>query len=234
VIGIITYDAPHRKTQDVVTSLLLNGHQEIRLVVLPWIEKEKPFQPIYRHRPSNSVNVSVDELCGNLKIEFSRVELNKLDTFLAANVFDHILIAGAGLLPAEISQHHKIINAHPGYLPNVKGLDALKWSIYNGQPIGVTTHYISGKTDEGELIERRIVPVYFEDTFHNVAYRVYETEIEMLVNSIRLVANGSRTVESLDDSRYEANKRMPHHYEIIMMNKFEELRSRSRSVRGAD
>ena len=53
----------------------------------------------------------------------------------------------------------KIINSHPGYLPNLKGIDAIKWAIYGHQPIGVSTHYISEKADEGELIERVIVPV---------------------------------------------------------------------------
>jgi hypothetical protein len=231
VIAIITYDTPHRKTQDVVSRLLMSGYRDLHLVVIPWIER-KSFQPIYKHRPANSVNVSIEDLCSNLKIGFSRVEPVDLNTFFSVNTFNHILIAGAGLLREDVSQTHKIINSHPGYLPNVKGLDALKWSIYNGQPIGVTTHYITSKADEGELLDRRIVPVYFEDTFHNIAYRVYETEIEMLVASIKLVNERTHGGEHLDNDRYEVNLRMPHHYEIIMMNKFEQLRSRSKSIRG--
>jgi len=133
------------------------------------------------------------------------------------------------LLPKELAINHKIINSHPGYLPNVKGLDALKWAIYQGQPIGVTTHYISDKADEGILIERKIIPVFFEDSFHSLAYRVYETEIEMLVNSIKLIDNNQFENESLDDNRYVANKRMPHNLEIIMMNRFEEIRKKSSS-----
>ena len=62
----------------------------------------------------------------------------------------------------------------------MKGLDALKWAIYQEQPIGVTTHYISDTADGGELIERRVIPIYFEDSFHSLATRVYEVEIEML------------------------------------------------------
>jgi len=107
----------------------------------------------------------------------------------------------------------------------------LKWAIYQGQPIGVTTHYISDKADEGVLIERRIIPIFFEDTFYSLAYRVYETEIEMLVNSIKLVDNNQFANEPLDDNRYVANKRMPHHLEIIMINRFEEIRKKSSSHR---
>ena len=176
-------------------------------------------------------NISVEDLCNRLKISFTRVDVNELNIFFKKKAFDHIMIAGAGLLPEDLANNHKIINAHPGYLPNMKGLDAFKWAIYNKQPIGVTTHYISDKADEGILIERRIVPVYFEDTFHNVAFRVYETEIEMLVNSIHLIENNLLPHELLNDNRFTANKRMPHNYELIMMNCFEEIRKKSKSNR---
>lgn len=169
------------------------------------------------------MSVSIDELAERLILGITRVD--DLDAFLDEKKFDHVLIGGAPI----ISDKHKIINSHPGYLPNVRGLDALKWGIYSGQPIGVTTHYISSEADAGQLIERRIVPVYFEDTFHAVAQRVYETEIEMLVNTIGIAKNAS--LESLEDNRYPVHKRMPHHLEMIMMQRFEERRKKSPSWR---
>lgn len=39
-------------------------------------------------------------------------------------------------------QKYRIINAHPGYIPVVRGLDSLKWAIVEGLPIGVTTHLL--------------------------------------------------------------------------------------------
>jgi len=230
MIGIITYDTPHRKTQDLVTQLILNGYSEIHLIVIPWVER-KCFQPIFIHRPAKCVNINIEAFADRLKLSYSKVDINSLNDFFSKKAFSHILIAGAGLLPKELALNYKIINSHPGYLPNVKGLDALKWAIYQGQPIGVTTHYISDKADEGVLIERRIIPIFFEDTFYSLAYRVYETEIEMLVNSIKLVDNNQFANEPLDDNRYVANKRMPHHLEIIMINRFEEIRKKSSSHR---
>lgn len=40
-IGVITYDKPHRKTQDVVMRLILNGYRDIHLLMIPWIERKK-------------------------------------------------------------------------------------------------------------------------------------------------------------------------------------------------
>ncbi|MEM9685592.1 MAG: formyltransferase family protein, partial [Bacteroidota bacterium] len=175
--------------------------------------------------------VSIEKQCKILNIEYTKINVEALEEFFSSKVFDHILIAGAGLLPENLSDKFKIINAHPGYLPNTKGLDAYKWAVYHGHPIGVTTHYISGKADEGQLIERRTVPVYFEDTFHSVAYRIYDTEIDMLVNAPKIVEANKATLEDLADQRYQANKRMPHHYEIIMMERFEAMRKASKSHR---
>ena len=72
---------------------------------------------------------------------------------------------------------------------------------------------------------------FFEDSFFSLAMRVYETEIEMLVNTIHLIENNLAILTSLSDKTFTANMRMPHHYEIIMIEKFNELRKNSLSIR---
>ena len=230
MIAVITYDAAHRKTQDLVYKLILNGYTAIQLIVIPWAERAN-YLPIYKHRPSNKVSITIDEFCVRLNLKFSRLEIGDINEYLIKNNFKHILIGGAGILPEDLSKNHKIINSHPGYLPNLKGLDALKWAIYYKQPIGVTTHYISDKADEGELIERVQVPLYFEDTFHNLSYRIYETEIDMLVNAIKMIENNKTILEALADDTFKANRRMPHHLENIMLIRFEDLRKNALSFK---
>lgn len=230
MIAIITYDTAHRKTQDIVTKLLLSGYLELKLVVIPWVSR-KNFKPIFQHRPKKSLAVTVEEIAKRLNIHYERVEIKNLNEFFNLNFFKHIIIAGAGILPEELAKNHNIINAHPGFLPNMKGLDALKWAILKNEKIGVTTHYISEMADEGMLIERREIPSYFEDSFFSLAMRVYETEIEMLINAIQLLDNKKAPLSSLMDDSFTANMRMPNHYELIMMQKFEELRKNSPSQR---
>jgi len=227
MIGILTYDVPHRKTQDLIRTLLFRGVAELHIIATPFIER-KNFQPLFVHRPTKAVQVNLDEMCKNLAIRLTKIEVQDLNKFFDEQKFDHILIGGAGILPEELVVNHKIINAHPGYLPLVRGLDALKWAIFNEKPIGVTSHFISEKADEGDLIERKLVPLYFEDTFHSFAYRQYEMEIALLANSIDLVKNKT-DFELLQDESSIVNRRMPHHLELIMMNKFEELRKKAPS-----
>ena len=218
MIGIITYNVPHRKTQDLVSQLLLRGHTNLCLVLIPYIERKNHI-PLYQHRPSECANVDVFQMCNNFNIDYT--------SHLKTQDFENTLIGGAGILSKELVAQHNIINSHSGYLPYVKGLDALKWAIYLGQPIGVTTHYIDENTDEGTLIAQELIPVYFEDTFHSLAQRLYETEIRMLVDSIEQEPEGTK----LKDDRYPVNKRMSHHKELIMMERFEAIRKNSKSYR---
>ena len=39
----------------------------------------------------------------------------------------------------------------------MRGLDSLKWAIFEGKPIGVTTHIISEETDTGWLINKQLL-----------------------------------------------------------------------------
>lgn len=227
MIGIITYDFPHRKTQDLIARLIFSGYTNLIIFATPYVER-KNFRPLFIHRPSGAVNISVHDLCTRMNIKYVQANVAELNEYFRKYKLDHILIAGAGILPEETVKNHRIINSHPGYLPNVKGLDAFKWAIYNNQPIGVTSHYVSDKTDEGILIERKIVPVYFEDTFHSVAYRQYETEIEMLVNAIEIIKTKD-VHEQLADENYQPARRMPHHIELKMMEEFQRLVKKSPS-----
>jgi len=50
MIGVITYDHPHRKTYDALCMLKAKGYNDVGLILLPW-ENKKGFVPLYKHRP---------------------------------------------------------------------------------------------------------------------------------------------------------------------------------------
>lgn len=210
-IGIITYDHPHRKTQDLICRLKLTGYYNIELIVLPWVER-KELKPFYPHRPTEAVQITMEQLCRRMKVTYIRGEL--LEIF-EANQYDKILIAGAGILPPEVLKYN-IINSHPGYLPNVRGLDALKWSILWGHPIGVTTYFIGEQADTGIMIDRKILPLSFMDTFHSIAQRLYDLEITMLIDSIIAEPNGKELFAKLE---YPITGRMDHFQELRMIER---------------
>lgn len=222
-IVVISYNTPHRKTQDVLFQLKAKGYQNVTVLALPFVFRENPFKPIYAHRPSTAIDVTPEVLCERLLYRFKTVNADGINFYLNENPNDFILITGAGLLPDELVENHKLINSHPGWLPKVRGLDSLKWAIHNKQMLGVTCHYVDSEADAGFLIEQREVPVYTNDSFHSLAYRQYEIEIDMLVNSIEVIP--SRTeFPSLSTTEYEPTRRMPKSIEENLMQEFEKYR----------
>ena len=51
LIAVISYNTPHRKTQDVLFQLKAKGYENICVLALPFVKRENPFQPIFVHRP---------------------------------------------------------------------------------------------------------------------------------------------------------------------------------------
>ena len=217
MIYVLTYDAPHRKrTQDLLLQLKIKGYDDIEVLATPW-QARKNFEPLIPHRRFEPYNSNLDYFCSRLGYKLNRIEINNLDF----SESDWVLIGGAGILPGKIVSSQKIINSHPAYLPYVRGLDSLKWAIYYNKPIGVTTHIISKECDAGKLIKRERVPMYSWDTFHSLANRQYELEIEMLANSIEDLNDAPLTELSINES--EQMRRMPHKYERKLLDKFNVL-----------
>jgi hypothetical protein len=208
-IGILTYiGIAHRKTYDLVCQLIVKGYQPI-LIPVP-MTPYKQRHPLVQHRPTGGFFIS--DLTKGFNLD--------VITWEDRNKCDEIIVGGCSLIP-ELDA----LNAHPGYLPLVRGLDSLKWAIYDEMPIGVTIHRTTDSADDGPIYARTLVPVYFEDTFHSLAYRVYQTEINMLVDSLF-----TEDVITPHERKRELTKRMPPFKEAIMLEKFQLRRKNAASI----
>jgi len=214
-VSVLTYTTKHRKTFDTLSLLRANGYADVAVYAVPFHYEKKKYPMIY-HRPEMNYELpEIQELCSNFGYHY---EEGQLDAF---NIESDrvVLVAGAGILPKDFIDSHTVINAHPGYIPNCRGLDALKWAIFENEPVGVTTHLIGEYIDAGQVIERRKIDVYKTDTFHALAQRVYENEVSMLVEAIKNY--DSHTLETIYPSGYEIHKRMPEELEKNLIDKFD-------------
>ena len=219
MIVVLTYDHPHRKTQDVLIRILALGLKPL-VVATEWKEQIN-FTPIIAHRLSDCLDMSLSEFCKNLGLALKlTTKANLFNEFKSIGNIDLILLSTGNIIDNNIVASYKVVNSHPGYLPVVKGLDALKWAILYDEKIGVTSHFVNQQIDGGVIIEQKMVPLYYEDTFHSFAYRQYEMEVDMLVNAIKCRPQGVDILER----KYETFRRMPHRLENRMLEKFEERR----------
>ena len=219
-IAVLTYPVKHRKTFDLLGLLKANGYKDVMVCAIPFHYTKKKY-PLYQHRPEMNFSIpALDEMCTNFGYEYKN---GTLDSF-GIEKERVVLIAGAGIIPEEFIKSHVVINAHPGYIPECRGLDSLKWAIVENKPIGVTTHLIGDYVDAGDVIERRTIDVYTSDTFHALAQRVYENEVSMLVEAIEKINDGSLTTILPGDSAL--HKRMPKEIEESLLPKFEEYKEK--------
>jgi len=197
-IAILTYDVPHRKTQDLLMMLGAYGFGSMDLLVTKFAERP-PFQPLLSHRP-----IAFAKFSPNFMIN-QRINIPD-DYDYDFSPYTYILIGGAGIIPEKVVQKNRIINSHPGWLPNVRGLDALKWALWKNEPIGVTTYFIGAEADTGVLIKRELTLIRETDTFYSLARRHYELEIQMLIESI-----GDEPAGASLGKRYNKDCEIPYH-----------------------
>lgn len=211
-VVVLTYDVPHRKTFDVLCRLKASGHHDVTVLAFPFHYKKK-FMPLIEHRPEGN-GILTKNVCKN----FNYVYKDNLKNIPFFEKETRILVCGAGIIPQENIENNIYINSHPGFIPDVRGLDALKWAIIEDKPIGCTTHLLGKEIDAGLVIERKEVPIYSGDTFHALAMRVYEHEIQMLVDAIEKVEDAK---EYFPGGNNIVHKRMPHEIEMGLIQKFE-------------
>ena len=174
-IGIISYQVPHLKTEQMV--LRLADRYDLIVYGLPFVQRPSR-EILFQHRPDQAQAADPAEVCAAVGARYIPIES---DTQID-NGCDLYLMAAGKLLSAECLKDKQVLNAHPGVIPAVRGLDAFKWAIYNKQPVGVTLHFIDEHIDEGTVISVTETPVFSNDTLSSFANRHYESEICQLCN----------------------------------------------------
>lgn len=217
-IGIITYNIPHLKTEQLVLSLVENSQiSKINLYSLPFVPRKKR-NVKYNHRPDTNISVSFMDLS-----YYDNVEYREWDG--KSKVYhndDCVIIAGAGIIDPSLFGNVPILNVHPGVIPLVRGLDAFKWAIYNGHPLGNSLHTIDKEVDKGNLLTIKMTPIFESDTYYSLARRHYEYEINLLKNSMNYLGNFIEA--SFPET--SSNMRMPIDKEDSMMKRFEKWKLR--------
>ena len=173
-VGLITYNFPHLKTEQVIENLVYN-HKQLKIYALPFISRKERVV-LFHHRPNQTISIAPEVIGEKHGIDFIPCETD-LDIDDRCDIY---LILGAGILSEKCVKNKKIVNAHPGIIPACRGLDSFKWAIYNKIPLGNTLHYIDENVDSGEIISVVPTTVYKTDSLETLSRRHYENEIKML------------------------------------------------------
>lgn len=213
ILGVITYDHNHLKTEQILNHLILNKDiKEIKLYALKFSYRIRR-EEIFRHRPDQNLGKHPKEFEINSKVTFNHWDGNEH----IHHECDYFIIGGAGLI--NVGQFkEKIFNVHPGIIPISRGLDSFKWAIYLGKPLGVTLHVPSDEIDLGTLKKISYTPVLKEDTLSSLSIRHYKNEIDTLINFKKFINSNL----SYNNKIEKATKRMNSELEAEMIKSFPE------------
>ena len=114
-------------------------------------------------------NISLSKINKKEGIEYLKVDninLKETVNFLKDREVDILINAGGGIFKKAIINAPRIgiLNAHMGFLPTFRGINALEWSLFYGHKIGVTLHFIDRGIDPGFAR-----PLREEERFINLA-----------------------------------------------------------------
>ncbi len=193
-VALITYEVPHKKTQEVLLHLIWRNCFNLTLVIQLTGPAPSPLA--------------------------SRFGLNTLpieDWRSFRGDFEFFLVCGSGLIDPEFCQTARIVNCHPGLIPQSRGLDAFKWAIHDDLPIGNTLHFIDHQVDLGEVFHHQITDIFPEDNLASFAERHYMAEIHLLSHFDSYLRDGTILDFVIGDPR----KRMPRETEALLVHSFD-------------
>lgn len=119
-------------------------------------------------------------------------DLNAPNTveFLRALRVDGVVYGGGGILrrPFLEAADGRVLNAHSGPLPDVRGMNACEWALLLGAPPAITIHVIDEGIDTGGVLE--VVPIGVErgDTLARLRGKCVVAGVRGLVRALGVLA----------------------------------------------
>ena len=209
-VVVLAYNFPHRKTQDFLFRLFAEGVSVGHVLAADPVKLNVAPSSI-RSKLRHGALIEPAKVAKENGAHYHVVphQGNQINDLLDAIKPTIGVISGARILKRPVIDRFStgIINFHPGLIPEVRGLDALFWSIRKDVPPGVTSHLIDHRVDAGRLLERREIALFRDDTIFDLSERLYETQIDMLVTAIERARTGEWEEINYESTAY--NRKMP-------------------------
>lgn len=208
---LFVYDFPHKKTQDFLFRLLVEGYKVEYCIAAPWKKLNiSPSSVRIDHKHQGLIHPK--KICEYFNIKYQVLDHGSQETkeYIRKNPVDLYIISGARILTKEVIEacQGRILNIHPGLLPDVRGLDTFLWSIILKKPLGITTHLITPKIDSGLLVYKEKLPIYKDDTAFDITLRLLEYQTDILIKALKKLEEKSANYEDLSKYKNSYNTKM--------------------------
>ncbi|GAB6179349.1 hypothetical protein JCM14036_06680 [Desulfotomaculum defluvii] len=95
-----------------------------------------------------------------------------------------VVLAQSGIIRKPILDLGKwVINCHPGRLPELRGVDVIRWALLERRAVEVTLHIVDSGIDTGKILKRQIVPIKDGDNWNMIEKRSIEKSLDLLLDA---------------------------------------------------
>lgn len=182
---LFTYDFPHLKSAMILKELIEKDNLPDLVIAAPSeqlnvyeIEKKSFLDPGLVMRNS------VRDLASKLGITYLVAKHNSAETEVFLNELRPTLgiVGGARILPEHVIDKFSIgvLNAHPGLIPQNRGLYTFHYAILRRLPQAVTLHLIDRNVDAGKILNTKIVQIDKNESAACVNKSMLEMQVKML------------------------------------------------------
>jgi folate-dependent phosphoribosylglycinamide formyltransferase PurN len=116
-------------------------------------------------------------------IEANDINAPAMAQALEEEGIDRVLLAHSGLIRKPILDTGGIwiINAHPGALPSMRGVDVVRWAILEGRMPAISVHVVDSGVDTGPVLKCESIAPLPDESLPEFERRVSETAAQRLV-----------------------------------------------------
>jgi methionyl-tRNA formyltransferase len=145
---------------------------------------------------------------------------------------DLLVLMGADIMPAAVLAAPRLgtINAHYGLLPAYRGMNVTEWSVFRGDPVGVTVHLVDPGVDTGDILLQEEIPIEQGETFAMLRRKHQDVAARLVVRAALQLRDGSaRPVPQAPDEGRQYYRMHP----ALLRVAEARLRDQASKVRGA-
>lgn len=107
---------------------------------------------------------------------------------------DLLLLGQTGIVGSSVLEIPRTgtLNAHPGILPDYRGIDCAKWALYRNdfENIGCSVHWVDTGVDTGPIITRETYRICCDETLDTLEANLDDLAITMLAEVVMWILNG--------------------------------------------
>lgn len=197
-VAVFAYDFPHRKTKDILTILNSHSIKNVLVIAAPKVKlKHNSSKKILSVK--NQEFLHPKELCKKFKYCFEVCEHNnftKIEELIHREKSNLAIISGARIIKQNILDlfKYRVINYHPGALPETSGLDSFYWMIKKNIRPAVTAHFINSQVDSGDLIQELILKIDPKFSVESIKEALYSEQLTLHEMICKKIANNEHFI----------------------------------------